>query len=179
MQRKNIALIGMPGAYKSTVASLFAHNSEMLFTDSDKLIEYEMSCSVQEIFLKCGEAYFRKMESGVLARLADMENIVISTGGGAVLCAENRRCLRKNAYVVWLDASPLTLFERLSVAKEKRPLLYPLTLEKLEKMYAERKKLYAQCAHIRLSCDGKTAEQTAEDLCNLILNEAYGDVLKV
>lgn len=174
MDRKNIVLIGMPGAYKTTVGKAFGFRAGMLPVDTDQFIEYEVACSIAEIFKRCGEEYFRKLESNVIRRLVDMENAVMSVGGGGVLLAENRKIMRKHAYVVWLEVSPVTVYERLYASSEKRPLLMPLSLDKIENMYKERKKIYTSAAHARLVTDGKTAEEVTSELCELIMNKAFG-----
>lgn len=114
--KRNLALVGMPGCGKSTVGRLFAARAGRVFVDLDEEIVREADCPIPEIFARDGEAAFRDLESAVLARFSKQCSLVIATGGGAVIRAENRRLLRENSVVAHLTR-PLG-----ELAKDGRPL---------------------------------------------------------
>lgn len=160
--KDNIVLIGMPGASKSSVGRQLARSLQMMFMDTDSIIEYEYAMPISELIEKSGEEYFRKVESSAILRLEDMSNIAVAVGGGAVLSEKNRRILKENAYCVWLKAKPLTLYDRLKADENVRPLLQPLSIKKISATLKKREKLYRETADIELSTDGLTIEQTVE-----------------
>ncbi|MCR4905212.1 MAG: shikimate kinase [Clostridiales bacterium] len=114
--KRNLALVGMPGCGKSTVGRLFAEHSGRVFVDLDAEIEKEAGRPIPAIFSSDGEAAFRDLETAVLARFSKASSLVLATGGGAVIRAENRRLLRENSVVLHLTR-PLD-----ALAKDGRPL---------------------------------------------------------
>ena len=141
---------------------------EMMFMDTDSIIEYEFSMPISELIEKSGEDYFRKVESSVIGRLEDMSDIVASLGGGAVLSEKNRQIIKENAYCVWLKAKPLTIYDRLKADENVRPLLQPLSIKKISAMLKKREGLYRETADIEISTDGLTIEKTAEKVAELL-----------
>src|ERR671913_807577 len=102
----NIYLVGLMGAGKTSVGRLLARRLGKTFYDCDHEIERVTGVRIPVIFEIEGEAGFRARESRMLAELARRENIVLATGGGAVLSAENRRVLAQSGTVVYLRAAP-------------------------------------------------------------------------
>jgi shikimate kinase len=120
--KKNIVLIGFMGTGKSEVGKELAKMLGYKFIDTDELIERREGIPVSEIFDKCGEPYFRKIESEIVEEVSEMENVVISTGGGAVISSENRMNFKKNSITICLTASPEVIYER-TRGYDNRPLL--------------------------------------------------------
>ena len=108
--KKNLALIGMSGTLKSTVGRRLAKKLQLLFIDTDDMIEFETGRSIPEIFELAGEDYFRSLERKLVASLSDYDGAVISTGGGIGADDENMRALSEHCTVIWLDATPRTIF---------------------------------------------------------------------
>lgn len=121
--KKNLALIGMSGTLKSTVGRRLAKKLQLLFIDTDDMIEFETGRSIPEIFELAGEDYFRSLERKLVASLSDYDGAVISTGGGIGADDENMRALSEHCTVIWLDATPRTIFYRLKNTKRTRPKL--------------------------------------------------------
>jgi shikimate kinase len=145
---KNVFLVGAMGAGKSTIGRSLASLMRLPFIDSDHEIEARTGAPVTLIFEIEGEAGFRQRESGVIDELTRTENIVLATGGGAVLMAENRRCLRERGTVVYLQASLETLLERTRHDRD-RPLLQTGDREGvLKRLLEQRDPLYREVAHI-------------------------------
>ncbi|MBO6053022.1 MAG: shikimate kinase, partial [Clostridia bacterium] len=120
-----LALVGMPGCGKSTVGRLFAAQTGRDFIDLDEEIVKEAGRPIPAIFAEDGEAVFRDLESAILARFSKRASLVIATGGGAVIRAENRRLLRENSVVLHLTR-PLD-----SLPKDGRPLSQAHSAESL------------------------------------------------
>jgi shikimate dehydrogenase len=138
--KENIVLTGMPGSGKSTVGRLLDTDG-FVFIDTDQEIEKRCGCSIKELIAREGEAYFRDLETEVIREISSVGGRVISTGGGAVLRAENVRCLRRNGRLFFLNAD----LSRLQ-ATDDRPLSD--TREKLERLYAERMDIYRKTADV-------------------------------
>jgi len=118
----NIFLIGLMGTGKTTVGRQLARKLKMDFYDSDRVIEERTGADIPLIFEKEGEAGFRKREAAIIDELTQMDNIILATGGGAVLNPENRNHLISRGTVFYLKSSLKTLIERTSKDKN-RPLL--------------------------------------------------------
>src|ERR1017187_6040902 len=110
------------GAGKTTVGRLLAKRLKARFVDSDHELITSTGVTIPTIFEIEGETGFRHRESEMIQRLSREDNIVMATGGGAVLDPENRRCLRERGTVVYLFAVPETLYER-TRRDAARPLL--------------------------------------------------------
>ena len=102
-----IVLVGMPGSGKSSAGRQVARRFGLPFVDSDHEIEQQIGMSIREYFETQGEQAFRDLETALLRRVAESgEQIVLSTGGGALLREENREILRQHGTVLYLRASP-------------------------------------------------------------------------
>lgn len=152
-EKENVVLTGMPGSGKSTVGRLLKIDGYGLF-DTDTEVEKRAGCSIKELIEKNGEQYFRDLEADVIRQLSSESKRIISTGGGAVLRAENVRRLRRNGRIFFLDA-PISRL----CATEDRPLSD--TREKLVALYEQRIDVYRACADVTVA-DMGSAEAEAE-----------------
>ena len=144
----NIFLVGMMGAGKTTIGRQLARRLKLRFVDSDHEIEARTGVHIPLIFDIEGEAGFRKREAQVLADLTQERGLVLATGGGAVLSAENRANLAANGLVVYLSVEPGLLWMRLRQDK-KRPLLRVADpLAKLMELHTQRDPLYREVADL-------------------------------
>lgn len=119
---RNIYLIGPMGAGKTTVGRMLAKALGIIFVDSDREIEQRTGVSIPMIFEYEGEGGFRKREAEVLADLVQSDDVVLATGGGAVLQEANRQLLKQHGFVVYLQCSVDTQLER-THKDANRPLL--------------------------------------------------------
>ena len=144
----NVFLIGPMGAGKSTIGHCLAELLHKEFLDADHEIEARTGASIPLIFEIEGEAGFRKRETAVLDDLTQRRNIVLATGGGAVLAEENRRRLQKRGIVVYLQA-PLDMLMKRTRHDRHRPLLQTGDRRRvLEDIIAVREPLYREAADI-------------------------------
>lgn len=136
----NIVLIGMPGTGKSLIGKFLAELTGKTLQDTDAKIEEEAKMTIPEIFEKEGEAGFRDRESAICKKLGKERNLIIATGGGAILRPENVDALRQNGTLVHITRSIDKLPTR------GRPL--SKNIETLKKMEAQRMPLYKAAADI-------------------------------
>lgn len=118
-----IFLTGYMGAGKTTLGKAFAHQMNIPFIDLDWYIEERFHKTVGELFAERGETGFRQLERNVLHEVAEFENVVISTGGGAPCFFDNMEFMNRMGKTVFLNVHPDVLFRRLRVAKQQRPIL--------------------------------------------------------
>ncbi len=120
--KKTVVMVGMMGAGKTAIGRALALRIGVPFLDSDAEIEAAARSTVQEIFARDGEAFFRAKETQVIARLLEADRCILSTGGGAFLAAQNRENISKRGVAVWLNADLDLLWQRVR-HKDTRPLL--------------------------------------------------------
>ena len=118
-----IFLTGYMGAGKTTLGKAFARQMNIPFVDLDWYIEERFHKTVGELFTERGETGFRELERNMLHEVAEFENVVISTGGGAPCFFDNMDFMNRTGKTVFLDVHPDVLFRRLRVAKQQRPIL--------------------------------------------------------
>lgn len=151
----HVALVGMMGVGKTSVARKAARSGRALFRDSDAIVSHRMGKPIAEIFAEDGEEAFREMEHRVLSDLLEHhEPTIISTGGGAVLREDNRRLLNDRATAVWLHGDISVIARRLANSPNPRPLLPKGDVSEMEatlsRLLAERQHLYEAVADITL-----------------------------
>lgn len=144
----SIFLVGLMGSGKTTIGRAVAKKLNMRFVDSDHEIESRTGTSIPFIFEVEGEESFRRREADVIRDLTALDNIVLATGGGAVLCPENRALLKSRGTVIYLRTGIMQLLQR--TAKNKnRPLLQMVDPRKrMEEMSRLREPLYWEVANV-------------------------------
>ena len=152
------------GAGKTTVGRLLAKKLGRRFLDSDHEIESRCGVSIPVIFEMEGEAGFRKRETQIIDELTQQNDLVLATGGGAVLTPENRRHLHERGYVIYLRANPHELWMRTRNDKG-RPLLNNQDPKgTLEKLYEVRDPLYRETAHLVIDTGKPSVAQLVNTL---------------
>lgn len=161
---KNIVLIGMMGAGKTTIGKLLSDMlSDYEFIDMDSVIEKEEGCSISTLFKEKGEPYFRNLETFYAAKYADSENKIISTGGGFAQKDENLKHLMKNGILFYLYASAEILAKRVK-DDNSRPLLYNTDIKKQINDLLEKRDFNYRKSNIILSTEDKTPQKTALEI---------------
>ncbi len=153
------------GAGKTTIGRQLAKKARFVFYDSDHEIEQKTGVSVSTIFEYEGEAGYRKREQETIAQLTQMDNIILSTGGGAILLPENRTTLSQRGAVIYLKASIETQLERTNQRKGVRPLLNtPDPLTTIIELDRIRTPLYESIADYTYNTDTQTPKEIADDI---------------
>ena len=160
---KNIVLVGMMGAGKTTVGELLAKKLNREFVDIDRVIELEQEKSIIEIFTDDGEEIFRKLENETIKKYSNMSDLIISTGGGTIENIENLSNLQKNGIVIYLKADIEELFKRVK-NETQRPLLQEKDpLEVIKKLIKKREKFYFR-ANITIITNSKSPNEITEEI---------------
>jgi shikimate kinase len=164
MNAGNIFLVGLMGAGKTTVGRMLARRLRLRFYDSDQEIERRCGVKIPTIFEIEGEAGFRLRERQAIAELTTLQGIVLATGGGAVVCEENRRRLAAGGTVVYLNARPEDLYERVRHDRNRPLLATADPLARLRALYAERDALYRSIAHLVVDTGAQSVPLLAREL---------------
>lgn len=144
----SVFLVGPMGAGKTTIGRLLAKQLGREFVDSDWYVEWQTGADIPWIFAKEGEAGFRERETRAIDELTQRQQIVLATGGGAVMSAENREFLHQRGIVIYLNA-PVDIQMSRTAKDKSRPLLQqPNPRKILQELYLIRDPLYRQVAHI-------------------------------
>jgi shikimate kinase len=145
------------GAGKTTIGRRLAKNMRRTFYDSDKEIEERTGASISLIFEIEGEAGFRARERRMIAELTQLKNIVLATGGGAVIDPDNRACLKQRGFVVYLRAPVERLLVRTHLDRG-RPLLQTTDpAQRIKELLMEREPFYREVADAIIDTDHQTA----------------------
>jgi shikimate kinase len=157
----NIFLIGLMGAGKTTIGRSLARLTHKHFYDADHELEARTGVRIPTIFEIEGEAGFRQREKDIIYTLAQKQNIVLATGGGAILRESNRRVLQKHGLIVYLYANLEDLWAR-TKSDKNRPLLQTENpKQRLEALFAERHPLYQEIADVIIDTSGQHVHMIA------------------
>ena len=163
-KQQSVFLVGPMGAGKSTIGRRLARSLNREFVDTDHELELRTGVSISTIFDIEGEAGFRRRESELIDELSKCAGLVLATGGGVVLAADNRKRLAARGLVVYLTAPVEVLFER-TRKDGSRPLLQTEDPEqKLRTIMEEREPLYREIADIEIDTDEMNMQQTIKQV---------------
>lgn len=166
--KNKIVLIGFAACYKSSAGKIIAKRLGYKLADTDKLAQDKAGMPVSRILNELGEQAFRQIEGETLIAVSQMENVVISCGGGSVL-SQDFATLAKDSEVVWLTATAQTIYKRLN--GKTRPLFDSLTVDELQAKMDERHSLYERYSTLRFTTDNRSSRQVAEEVLS-VLNKA-------
>ena len=155
MENKNIFLIGFMGSGKSTIAKFLAKETQKELLEMDETIEAEEGCSINQIFEAHGEEYFRDLESQLVARIAKRGGSIVSCGGGAILREANVLKMRENGVIVYLSATPETIYKRVRNSTNRPLLNGNMNVEYIAKLMEKRLPMYEHAADIVIDVNDK------------------------
>jgi len=164
---KNIFLVGFMGAGKTAVGKVLAGKTGYEYRDADKIAETKAGMTVTEIFAARGEEGFRELESEILASLAKGERQIVSTGGGAVTRPANIDAMRNGGVIVYLKASPETIWERVKHSKTRPLLQVENPFERVKELLSKREHLY-ELADAIVATDGRTPAEIAGEIISFL-----------
>jgi len=163
-QSGNLVLVGMMGSGKTTIGRTLARHLNKSFIDSDEEIVKRTGVTIPHIFDVEGEEGFRQRETNVIKELTAGNNIVLATGGGAVLSETNRELLKSNGIVIYLRASVQDLWMR-TRHDRNRPLLQTKDPQaKLSELYQLRDPLYSEIADLVIQSGKQSANSLTQHL---------------
>ena len=170
---KKIILLGYMGCGKSTIAQKLSGMIATPYVDLDEFIEKKEKMSIKEIFENQGEIHFRKLEHTYFLELLNSpDEIIIGLGGGTPCYANNHELLIGEGKIsIYLKASIETLFNRLAPNKSKRPLIADKSEEEMKEFIAKHlfdRSYYYNHAQHKVNVDGKSIEETVNDILNLL-----------
>ena len=169
MIKKNIVLIGMMAAGKTTIGFKLAKKLKYQFIDIDNEIEKSEKEKISNIFLNKGEEFFRKIEEKKTLLFLEKSRCVISLGGGAFLNDKIRRKVKKNSNSFWLNWKIKTILERISKNK-RRPLALVLNNKELVNLYRKRVKFY-KLYDFKVNCENKNKNEIIIQIMKIVKNE--------
>ena len=176
----NLILTGFSGTGKSQVGRVIARLQGWNFSDTDEEIVRTSGKSIVDIFEQDGEAHFRNLEKQAVARACAASDVVVSTGGGAIVDPDNYRVMAASGVIVCLEATPETINSRLkqsrgdAEAAEARPLLAgPDPVQRIRELKAQRKSYY-DLAECEVHTDGLTVQDVAREALKLWKQRSTG-----
>jgi shikimate kinase len=161
---KNIFLIGFMGSGKSTIARALQNELGMSLVEMDARIVKEQGMTINEIFAQYGEDHFRDIESKLIVTLGEEGNTIVSCGGGVVVRPENCDYMKKNGTVVFLTATPETIYERVKNSTDRPILNGNMNVEYIAQLMEKRQALYEAAADICIATDGKTKTEICREI---------------
>ncbi|MCL6453178.1 MAG: shikimate kinase [Alicyclobacillus sp.] len=164
-----LALVGMMGSGKSSVAQMLGTRLQIPYLDLDEEIERHTGTTIPKLFAEAGESGFRAAERAVLEDVTAAfrgRELILATGGGVVTDPSARALLRREFQTVWLQATVATLAQRVRAQALERPLLQQGegTEQRLSELSRAREAMYCDAATFSVTVDGKTVGEVAEEI---------------
>lgn len=163
MGKASLYLVGFMGAGKTSVGKVLGEWQEKQVIDTDEYIVQQEKMTINDIFSKYGESYFRRCETETL-KIVSKKDAIITTGGGIILDKQNREFLKSTNKTIFLQCHPTDVISRLE-QDDSRPLIRDKSLDQIIAMYDARLPLYHECAALTID----TADKSIEMVAKLIL----------
>lgn len=175
---KNIFLIGFMGAGKSTIARALHRRLELPLVEMDERIVQEQGMPINDIFDRFGEERFRDIESELVKTLGQQAPSIISCGGGVVVRPQNVEAMRESGRIVFLAASPETVYERVKHSNERPILNGHMNVAYIAELMEKRRALYEAAADVRIVTDGSSRDEICDEILDYITGEERQGLLK-
>ena len=170
MFKKNIVLIGMMAAGKTTIGFKLAKKLNYQFIDVDTEIEKHENKKIVDIFQNKGEDYFRKIEEKISLIFLEKKRKRNFTGGGAFLNDKIRKKIKRNSYSFWLNWKIKTILNRIA-KNQRRPLTLNLSNKEIANLYKKRVKFY-KLSEFKVNCENKNKNEIINQISKIIENES-------
>lgn len=164
----HIWVIGMMGSGKTVVGRLVAEKLSREFRDTDLLVQERLGDSIRAVWERGGEELFRATESAVIEEISQPGDLVVATGGGAVLNPGNRNAIKRSGTAIWLQASAAELGRRIGSVRDRPLLDVADPVARLSELLDERAAAYEETAHHRITTDGHTPGEVASVLVEML-----------
>ena len=165
---KNIVLLGMMGSGKSTIGYLLSKYLKLNFVDIDYVIQKETGLTINSIFEKNGEDYFRNLEEKTTLKMLKNSKKIIALGGGGFLNKNIKKEILNNHFSVWLNWKHSTIIKRILKSK-KRPIAFNSNESDLKKLITERSNIYSK-ANFKINCETLTKNMIVKQIADLYEN---------
>lgn len=169
----NIVLTGFMASGKTEISKAIEAISKYERIDTDDMIEEAAGITINEIFAKYGEEYFRNLEHEIVKQAAKQNNAVIATGGGVVLNRDNIDELRKNGVIFNLAPDFAVIADRIETAAATRPLLKNQSMDDIKERFIRRQPFYDNCDHKISVIHGRSAKSYAMEILNIMDKGEY------
>ena len=176
--KEHIFLIGFMGCGKSTNARYLAKMTDAEQLEMDQKIVKDQGMAITEIFAQFGEPYFRDLETDVIRSLKDLEPMVVSCGGGAVLREENVALMKACGKIVLLTATPEAIYDRVKHSTDRPVLNGNMNVEYIAELMEKRRPKYEAAADLVISTDMKNVREICEEILEKINRARKKQVLK-
>lgn len=160
----NYFLIGFMGAGKSTIAAELVRRTGKKLVEMDAQIVEEQGMTINEIFAQFGEQKFRDIESDLVKRIATEGNAIVSCGGGVVVRSENTETMKASGKIIFLCATPETVYERVKDGNDRPILNGHMNVEYIAELMEKRRALYEAAADIKIDTDGKDVSEICDEI---------------
>lgn len=167
---QHIYLIGFMGTGKTTISHKLQELTGAKEVDMDVWIVEKNEMSINDMFEKYGETYFRDRETDAVREISQTEPAIVSCGGGAVLRDQNTQMMKKTGKIVLLTATPETVYERVKDSMDRPLLNGNMNVEHIASLMEKRRELYANACDIKVATDGKTPQEIAEEILEISRN---------
>jgi len=163
---KNIVLCGFMGTGKSLIAKKLSAILRLPVVDMDKVIEKNEGRTINQIFSENGEPFFRELEKNLVEELSGKSDLIISTGGGVVIDAQNIANFTRNSICFCLIAEPETIYNRVKHHSHRPLLNTPEPIETIKNLLEKRKPFYDKILY-QIKTDNKTPEKVCEEILDI------------
>ena len=167
---RSVFLIGFMGAGKSTIARALQRGLGFPLIEMDERIVKEQGMSINDIFAQYGEDHFRDIESQLIVDIGKEEPSIVSCGGGVVVRPQNTQNMKEIGRIVFLKATPETIYERVKNSTDRPILNGHMNVEYIAELMEKRRALYEAAADITIQTDGKMREQICEEIIGKMRN---------
>lgn len=167
MRNQPIYLIGFMGCGKSTISKKLAGQLQLPYIEMDEILVKQFGKPITEVFADEGEEAFRQAETALIRKLGEAGAAVVSCGGGAAMRQENVRYMKEKGVVVLLQASPLTIYDRVKNSTSRPLLNGHMNVKYISDLMAKRAPFYEAAADLTVSVDGKRADQIVAEIRSL------------
>ena len=168
--KQHIYLIGFMGSGKTTISHKLQQLTQAEEIDMDAWIVEKNGMSINDMFEKYGETYFRDRETDAVREIAGYAPAIVSCGGGAVLRDENTKMMKESGRIVLLTATPETVYERVKDSTDRPLLNGNMNVEHIASLMEKRRELYANACDIKVATDGKTPDEIADEILKISQN---------
>lgn len=173
---RNIFFIGFMGSGKTTISAAFSKKYQRKLIEADDILVERAGMSVNEIFATQGEQAFRDMETELCRELVNLDDHVVSCGGGIVVRPQNVEYMKKNGVIILLEATPETILDRVKGSTARPILNGHMNVEYIAELKKKRAEAYQSAADLVIHTDGKAVDEIVEEVYESIYRTGQSQI---